>query len=117
MGLDQVLTPFEGLEQFRHVAKWENGGKGSVHICREMLAESAPTSIRVGGWYSVLLPCGSVEELPVMTLTGLPESTVPPRPPSAAYADTVKRGLRETYPGMKDLEIEKYIQRATFQLP
>jgi hypothetical protein len=50
--------------------------------------------------------------VPVVTLTGWPEETVPRKPPSPIYLSTIWSGLQETYPDMSDSEIQEYLQNA-----
>jgi hypothetical protein len=108
LGRAYLLT----LGQLRHVAVEENGGRGSVTITRENLV-GAPVNIRDRGWYRVLLPCGLLDGIPVATLTGLPEEVIPRSTPSEIYLETIKAGLRETYPYMSDSDINGYLQQAS----
>jgi hypothetical protein len=105
LGRAYLLT----LQQLTHVATEENGGSRFVQITKEVLFGS-PVQIRQGGWYNVLLPCGLLDGIPVVTITGWPDQTSPRRPPSENYLSTIQVGLRETYPSMSLSEIDEYIR-------
>ena len=99
------------LSQLIHIARGENGASGIIRISRESLSRE-PSNIRDKGWYRVLLPCASINGVPVVTLTGRPEETYPRNSPSDAYRNTIRQGLRETYSCMSDTAIDEYLQRA-----
>jgi hypothetical protein len=116
LGRAYLLT----LQQLKCVARGENGGSHPIDIKDEMLFGSAGTTHEITtdhqGWYPVLLLCGSlnykVAQVPVVTLTGWPEKTVPRNPPSLIYRNTIRKGLHQTYPDKPDSEIEEYLQFA-----
>lgn len=94
------------LEQFRHIARWENAG-GAVTIDTDMLR--AGGTIRNTEWYGTLLALGTLDDSPVVTLTGLPRES---NPPTVAYLDVIRAGLGQTYPSMTREEIEEYLRSA-----
>lgn len=80
--------------QFRHVVQQENGGKPAT-------IDYASTRTRTtvsAGWYSELIPLGSVDGIPVMTLTAPPGRVDRPKKRSEAYVRTILAGLAETFP-------------------
>jgi hypothetical protein len=118
LGIERVTPPptlgrvyLLTIHQFTHVAKEENGGSRPVRVTREALFGS-PFQIREGGWYNVLVPCSSLDVIPVVTITGWPEDTRPRNPPSESYLEAIRAGLRETYPSMSLSAIDEYLQAA-----
>jgi hypothetical protein len=104
------------LDQFRHVAREENGGYETkpVHINEKMLS-GRPSPIRRTGWYRILLPCGTDSGIPVVTLTGAIEEAGPFIRPSDAYMQTIRSGLHQKYHKLSDSEIDDYLQAATLR--
>jgi hypothetical protein len=108
------------LPQLRCVAREESGGSHPVDIRSEMLFGPAGSTHEITtdmqGWYRVLLLCGSLDHkginLPVVTLTGRPEATIPRNPSSLVYRDVIRKGLQETYPEMTDFTINEYLRKA-----
>ena len=113
------------LQQFRCVAREENGGSHPVNIKNGMLFGPAGTTHEITtdhlGWYPVLLLCGSLNymftQIPAVTLTGWPEKMVPKSRPSTVYLTTIRNGLKETYPistyhDMTDHKIDEYLREA-----
>jgi len=102
------------VPQFICVAKEENGGSHPVVITNKMLSTSAGATHEITtdhqGRYRVLLVCGSINEIPVVTLTGWPKETTEGRLPSKNYLKTIREGLHETYPDMSYSDIEKYLR-------
>jgi hypothetical protein len=62
-------------------------------------------------WYDVWVGCGSLDDLPVVTLTSSTPRT-PVNPPSRAYASVVARGLRVTH-GMTREAVATYLAART----
>lgn len=81
-------------EQYRHIARQENGGKEP---------EDNPR------WYNVKYPLGEMDGYTVMTLTNGQKREIVS--PSDAYVDTLKEGLRENYPDMTEENIDNYLAR------
>jgi hypothetical protein len=110
LGRAYLLT----LPQLIHVAREENAGKVTVSISSEQLAGQPVAVTESGkGWYPILLPCGSLDGIPVVTLTGLPkENARYQNSPSENYLKVVRSGIREIYPNMSDVDLEGYIDKA-----
>lgn len=108
LGRAYLLT----LSQFTHVAKEENGGKRPVSITNEVLTGTSPATIEGADLYRILLPCGFLDEIPVVTLTGSPEQMMHRNPPSELYLSKIRAGLRETYPSMPENAIDAYLRNA-----
>ncbi|HSK67767.1 MAG TPA: hypothetical protein VLA21_00735, partial [Candidatus Limnocylindria bacterium] len=61
-------------------------------------------------WYGNRVPLGTLDGLPVCTLTRMPEHDFTrPNLPSGKYLETIRLGLAETYPG---LDADAYLDRA-----
>jgi hypothetical protein len=109
LGRAYLLT----LPQLIHIAGEENSGHARVNISKEQLKGHPKIVTASGrGWYRVLLPCGSLDEIPMVTLTGPEENIRHQNSPSQDYLDCIKNGIRETYPQMKESDIERYIEKA-----
>ncbi len=101
------------LGQFEKVARGENGVSTGIRVTGEELLSHTPVNIGSSGWYRVLLPLGNMDAVPIVTLTGRPEETLPRRQPSERYKNTIRAGLQETYPDLTKSEITEYLQTAT----
>ena len=88
-----------------------------MNITNEMLSGTLGmfhgTTTDQQGWYCVLLSCGSLYykdiQVPVVTLTGWPEKSVPRNSPSLGYRNTIRKGLHQTYPDKLDTDVTKYL--------
>lgn len=98
------------LPQLCHVAFEENGGRGEQVEITDASLKVPAVQIRERGWYRLLLRCGDLDGLPVVTLTGWPAEAKPVSQPSPAYLARIRSGLRETYPFMSEVEIEEYLK-------
>lgn len=99
------------LDQFRHVAKEENGGSVEITIPPTAL-RGQPVQIAERGWYAVLLPCGELRGVPVVTLTGRQDTMALRNAPAASYLAKIRSGLRQAYPGLSDADIDLYLSAA-----
>jgi hypothetical protein len=100
-------------EQFEDVIAQENG-RPTCPLDVEPAALLEGSSLLAGpGRYDRLLRVGTIEDLPVLTVTapGSPES-VTPAPPSPEYLAHIIRGLRETF-DLGDPAIVDYLGRAS----
>jgi hypothetical protein len=94
-------------DQLLHVASEENGGQ-QVNFDPEQIGDDV-IEIRAHGWYRLLLPLGVLEGEPLVTLTGRRLELGAPTTPSPAYQDRIRSGLRETFPGLTDNQIDTYL--------
>lgn len=120
VGLKQVLpAPTLGrayllrLSQLVEVARGENGNHSDVTTTERDLTGESPVEIAKIGRYRLLLPCGRLGGIPVVTLTGVPKETTPRNPPSMKYLKVIRAGIKETYPEMLDSAIEEYLRKAS----
>ena len=79
-------------EQFKHVAREENGGRSPVYSPR---------------WYNTVVSLGTMDGIGAVTITN--DQRRPENEPTQAYRGTLKRGLQENYPEMTEEEIEEYL--------
>ena len=59
-------------------------------LTREQVAD---VHAQEGAWYDLLLPCGELDGVEVVTITGSRRPPPDPNPPSAPYLSVVVRGL------------------------
>ena len=64
-----------------------------------------------GRWYDGWIDCGTLDDLPVVTITAT-EARTPANPPSRAYTEVVARGLRLTH-GMTREDVAIYLADRT----
>jgi hypothetical protein len=113
LGRAYLLT----LPQLRCIATGENQGSHPVNITNEMLSGTPGAFHGITTdqqcWYCVLLLCGSLHykdiQVPVVTLTGWPEKSVPRNSPSLGYRNTIRKGLHQTYPDKLDSDVVEYL--------
>ncbi|MFO7636688.1 MAG: hypothetical protein R6W96_05235 [Clostridia bacterium] len=67
-----------------------------------------------GRWYGCTLELGMLEGFPVRTFTRDPLEfrDMETNNPSDAYLEVIRKGLRETYPGMTEEQITGYLDKA-----
>src|SRR5215469_3497705 len=113
LGRAYLLT----LLQLRCIAIGENEGSHPLDVTNEMLSGTPGTFHGITtdqqGWYCVLLLCGSLYykdiQVPVVTLRGWPEKSVPRNSPSLSYRNTIRKGLQQTYPDKLNSDVEEYL--------
>ena len=80
-------------EQFRHVTVQENNGRQP---------EDSP------GWYNAVIQLEPINGYEVWTISNYKTENF--NDPSEAYLDTLRRGMREHYPGMSEEEVDAYLE-------
>lgn len=93
------------LAQWQHVVAQENGLPAADIDAARLLRGGTVCS----GWYDEVVPCGDLDGLPVVTLTG--DAGVPGLP-SPAYLDTIRRGLAQCWPDLGGGEVTAYLAEA-----
>jgi hypothetical protein len=99
-------------EQFEDVVAQENG-RATSPIALDLTGLTAGESVRLGpGRYETLLYLGSIEGLPVVTITSpLPMTDTEPGAPSPTYLKVMITGLRESH-ALSDDAIVAYLGAA-----
>jgi gamma-glutamylcyclotransferase (GGCT)/AIG2-like uncharacterized protein YtfP len=76
-------------------------------ITREQFEEIKKQEGSSSNWYDETLTLGELDGIPVVTLTN--KTGRPAYPPSDAYLEVVRRGLKETYPQMSEYDRMRYL--------
>jgi len=99
-------------DQFIQITRQENGRDPTdrtfsidLQMCQERGHMKVGTS-----WYSMVLYLGVEDDIPIFTFTS-PEIRKENQP-GENYLNTIRNGLRETYPGMKEDEVNRYLKVA-----
>lgn len=77
-------------------------------ITKEQFSEIAVQEGRADDWYNQELEMGEHEGIKIVTITNRHKR--PENPPSEGYLNVLKMGLKETYPSLSDIEIDKYVE-------
>ena len=88
LGVAYLIT----REQFDHVVLRENAGRAQNRDC---------------GWYEDTITLGEMDGIEVATLTNA--ELRPYNEPCDDYLDTLRKGIRENWPGMSEEEIRDYL--------
>ena len=94
--------------QFADVVRQENGRSPTGELF-DLTGLPATGALTLGtGWYDHLLLCGTIDGLPVITVTS--PTDLPERRPSAAYVDYIVNGLVDTH-GLSRTDARAYVER------